>query len=280
MNNRLFFTLLLVFSLLSSLGGVDNSSYETDVEKLLIEAIIPGGEANNKRSELVVIDLSEGSGRAIVDDGSVIEIGRGDLLLDGPAELFEVSYVTNSPEKISIKVDVDDFVLVKKDESGNYVTDTTSGSEVTLAPTTVTREISYSFSDLYDIPNVNDEKPKLGYRVYAGKDNPPADLYAHGFEYKNIEENNNYAEGVRSFTLQYFLREYVDSWEFHDRIISSDYWEYKGASLSDEAGSSLLKGFFEIHQTFSISLKDLKDVSVIEKGYYKMDVTVTLEVVA
>ena len=274
MNNRLFFTLLLVFSLLSSLGGADNSSYETDVEKLLIEAIIPGGAANEKRSELVVVDLSEESGKAIVDNGSVIEIGRGDFLLDGPVELFDVSYVTNSPEEISIKVDVGDFVLVKG-ESGGYEPLEINGSKVTLTPQ-VTREISYSFSDLYDIPNETDEKPDEGDRVTAGKDNPPA-LYAHGFRYEKTAENENDAGGVKSFALQYYLSEYVDSWTFHDRDIFRDYWTYDGVSYSSEATDSLLKGFFEIHQTFSISLKD---VSVIEKGYYKMDVTVTLEVVA
>lgn len=274
-SNRFFLSLLLVFSGLCSLGGVDNSSYETDVEKLLIEAIIPGGALNEKRSELVVVDLSEESGKAIVDDGSVIEIGRGDFLLDGPAELFDVSYVTNSPEEISINVDVGDFVLVKKDDSGNYVPDKTNGSEVTLTPK-VTREISYSFSDLYDIPNETDEKPDTGSSVYAGKDNPP-DLYAHGYKYVNTEENKYYAEGVSSFTLQYYLSEYVDSWTFHDRDILRDYWTYDGASYSSKAGSSLLKGFFEIHQTFSISLRD---VTVIENGYYKMDVTVTLEAAA
>lgn len=272
-NNRLFFTLLLVFSLLSSLGGADNSSYETDVEKLLIEAIIPGGAANEKRSELVVVDLSEESGKAIVDNGSVIEIGRGDFLLDGPVELFDVSYVTNSPEEISIKVDVGDFVLVKG-ESGGYEPLEINGSNVTLTPK-VTREISYSFSDLYDIPNETDEKPSKGETSDNNKDNPPA-LYAHGFRYVNTAENESDVEGVKSFALQYYLSEYVDSWTYHDLLLWG-FWTYDGASYSTEATDSLLKGFFEIHQTFSISLKD---VPVDEKGYYKMDVTVTLEVVA
>ena len=260
-NNRLFFTLLLVFSLLSSLGGVDNSSYETDVEKLLIEAIIPGGAANEKRSELVVVDLSEESGKAIVDNGSVIEIGRGDFLLDGPAELFDVSYVTNSPEEISIKVDVGDFVLVKG-ESGGYEPLEINGSNVTLTPK-VTREISYSFSDLYDIAN---ETEVENFPTISGENEP--ELSAHGFQY--VEDSKQ--EGNGDFSLTFHLNEYIDrGWIYFFG------WWHQGAYFSDGPTDSLLKGFFEIHQTFSISLKD---VTVIEMGYYKMDVTVTLEVVA
>lgn len=262
MNNRFFITILLVFSVLSSLGGVDNSSYETDVEKLLIEAIIPGGAANGKRSELVVVDLSEESGKAIVDNGSVIEIGRGDFLLDGPAEFFDVSYVTNSPEEISIKVDVGDFVLVNS-ESGSYEPLEINGSRVTLTPI-VTREISYSFSDLYDIPN---ETEVDNFPTIRGGDKP--ELSAHGFQY--VEDSKQ--EGNGDFSLTFYLNEYED----YGWINVFGWWTHLGADFSNGPTDSLLKGFFEIHQTFSVSLKD---VAVEEKGYYKMDVTVTLEVVA
>lgn len=240
--------------------------------ELLIEAYIPNASAGTKHSELIVSDLSLTGGRVLVNDGAVLDLGRGENLLSSVTELFEVSYVTNSPERVKLTVQVGDFYLVTY-EDGSYKQYTDEAGNPIILPTNVKRETSYAFSNINDVGNSSDlnnlsgvgfsEKPEWG---------------AHGFEF--VQENGNGSEESTEgiFSLQYCLNKVTNTEKDNNGWSKSwGLWYFQGFK-SEYDQNALLEGSFELRQTFSISF-DKSAVENYTPGYYKLDVTVTQEAV-
>lgn len=239
--------------------------------ELLIEAYIPNASTGTKHSELIVSDLSLTGGRVLVNNGAVLDLGRGENLLSSVTELFEVSYVTNSPERVKLTVQVGDFYLVTY-EDGSYTQYTDEAGNPIILPTNVKRATSYAFSNINDVGNKSDldnlsgvefsEKPEWG---------------AHGFEF--VLENENGSEGSTDglFSFQYCLKKLEDKGWRRALSLNGLVWLHNGYS-TDYDQDAILEGTFELRQTFSISF-DKSAVKNYTPGYYKLDVTVTQEAV-
>lgn len=247
--------------------------------ELLIEAYIPNASTGTKHSELIVSDLSLTGGRVLVNNGAVLDLGRGENLLSSVTELFEVSYVTNSPEMVKLTVQVGDFYLVTRNSDGSYEQyEDANGQPITI-PTNVERATSYAFSNINDVGNSSDldnlegvefsEKPEWG---------------AHGFEFVSENENGSAESSDETFSFQYRLDKVSNIsdnvWTMNEREVwfeTEYYWTYDGCTVAYDK-DAILEGTFELRQTFSISF-DESAVKNYKPGYYKLDVTVTQEAV-
>ena len=241
--------------------------------ELLIEAYIPNASTGTKHSELIVSDLSLTGGRVLVNNRAVLDLGRGENLLSSVTELFEVSYVTNSPEMVKLTVQVGDFYLVTY-EDGSYKQYTDEAGNPIILPTNVKRETSYAFSNINDVGNSSDLDNLKGVEF-----SEEPEWGAHGFEFVTENENGS-AESNDEFSFQYHLGKVTDKgWQKNERglIFKEYYWTYNGYDVGYDP-NALLEGSFELRQTFSISF-DKSAVENYTPGYYKLDVTVTQEAV-
>lgn len=246
--------------------------------ELLIEAYIPNASTGTKHSELIVSDLSLTGGRVLVNNGAVLDLGRGENLLSSVTELFEVSYVTNSSERVKLTVQVGDFYLVTY-EDGSYKQYTDEAGNPIILPTNVKRETSYAFSNINDVGNSSDLDNLKGVEF-----SEEPEWGAHGFEFVSENENGSAESSDETFSFQYRLDKVSNIsdnvWTMNEREVwfeTEYYWTYDGYTVAYDK-DAILEGTFELRQTFSISFDEYA-VKNYTPGYYKLDVTVTQEAV-
>lgn len=265
--------IILLVSILLPINADDVIRSGNTTEKdFLIEAILPKSSAagGDRFSQLVVVDLIGGQNHAVVEDGEILSMGRGEPYRSSPVEAFRVMYTTNYPkDEVTINVQIGNFVLVQETSEGVYEEVVIDNETTELKPT-----VSCVRSSLFSNPEDESNEADVGsYKNVSSTEHPS--YGAEGFKCKtfpidNVTEN--------TFSVKFKLQRYSNQqqanngWNWVYNSSSGRYeWQFGGASYVEPSDDELLEGYFELDQTFSIRLP-----AVTTPGLYKTDVTVSV----
>lgn len=265
--------IILLVSILLPINADDVIRSGNTTEKdFLIEAILPKSSAagGDQFSQLVVVDLIGGQNHAVVEDGEILSMGRGEPYQSSPVEAFRVMYTTNYPkDEVTINVQIGNFVLVQETSEGVYEEVVIDNETTELKPT-----VSCVRSSLFSNPEDESNEADVGSYKNVSSTEPPS-YGAEGFKCETIPIDN---VTENTFSVKFNLLRYSNSWEDNNGWIwdsARNEWQFGGASYGEPSDDELLKGYFELDQTFSIKLP----ADIETPGLYKADVTVSVEAV-